>query len=357
MFPRLEINCNGIIENAKKIIELCRNNGVEPSLVVKALGGNAKIVSRLVDLGIESICDSRVSNIKAFCEYGINCRKILIREPMVCEVDDVIKYCDVSVNSEIFTVKELEKSATEQNKTHKIIIMAETGDRREGLFKDGIIDLIDFVKNNCPHIIIEGIGTNTGDYGSVIPTVEGMTEFIETVCEIQRETGISFKTVSGGSSDILPLLLDKTLPKGINQVRIGEGFLLGNIPCFEVPVPGCNTRNFILKAQIVELQEKPSLPYGKRASFDGLGNAAKEITDRGITKRALIALGRQEVDFEHLTPKDSNCIILGGSSDYTIIDVNDCENDYKVGDILEFYVGYTALLRSMTSPSIEKIIY
>jgi predicted amino acid racemase len=43
-----------------------------------------------------------------------------------------VHYADVSFNTEIDTIKILSRSA-KQNKTHKIIIMIEMGDLREGV--------------------------------------------------------------------------------------------------------------------------------------------------------------------------------------------------------------------------------
>ncbi|MBA7586631.1 Ornithine racemase [subsurface metagenome] len=63
-------------------------------------------------------------------EGGIPGEKYLIRIPMLSEVSDVIKWADVSLNSEIETIKVLGIEAEKQNKNHSIIIMVDVGDLR-----------------------------------------------------------------------------------------------------------------------------------------------------------------------------------------------------------------------------------
>ncbi len=46
--------------------------------------------------------------------------------------------------------------------------------------------------------------------------------------------------------------------------------------------------------------------------------------------------------------------ILGGSSDHIIVDVNNCDKNYKVGDIVRFKLTYGSILSLMTSSYIKK---
>ena len=76
--------------------------------------------------------------------------------------------------------------------------------------------------------------------------------------------------------------------------------------------------------------------------------------DRGIMKRAIIAIGKQDTDLGSMTPVDERIEIMGGSSDHIILDVTRCGGDYKVGSVVEFYLGYGGMLKVMTSPYVEK---
>ena len=108
-----------------------------------------------------------------------------------------------------------------------------------------------------------------------------------------------------------------------------------------------------IEAEIIEIKDKPSLPYGE-TGYDAFGRK-HEFINNGIRKKAILAIGEQDVISSGMTPLDKNIKVLHSSSDHTIIDVTDCENNYCIGDIIGFRLSYGALLRASTSPYVEKI--
>jgi predicted amino acid racemase len=62
---------------------------------------------------------------------------------------------------------------------------------------------------------------------------------------------------------------------------------------------------------------------------------------------------KQDIDLD-LIPKDPKISILGASSDHLLVDITDSENSYHVGDILQFDMLYTAVMRSFTSKYVDK---
>ena len=58
---------------------------------------------------------------------------MLIRIPMISEAEDVVRYTDISLNSEIKVAKALSKEAIKMGKIHEIILMVDVGDLREGI--------------------------------------------------------------------------------------------------------------------------------------------------------------------------------------------------------------------------------
>ena len=73
-----------------------------------------------------------------------------------------------------------------------------------------------------------------------------------------------------------------------------------------------------------------------------------------MRKRALLNMGRQDVDIEGLTPEDEGIIVLGGSSDHLVLDVSDAHQALQLGDEVAFMPTYSALLAASTSPYVEK---
>lgn len=71
---------------------------------------------------------------------------------------------------------------------------------------------------------------------------------------------------------------------------------------------------------------------------------SKTFVDRGIRRRALLAFGRQDVPSDNCVPCDDAITILGQTSDHTLVDIEDCRQSLKVGDVVRFELDYTGLL-------------
>ena len=56
-----------------------------------------------------------------------------MRTPSLSQAEEVVKYTDISLNTELAVIRRLSKFAIENKSMHKIILMLELGDLREGL--------------------------------------------------------------------------------------------------------------------------------------------------------------------------------------------------------------------------------
>ena len=146
------------------------------------------------------------------------------------------------------------------------------------------------------------------------------------------------------------------MPQGINHLRIGEGISLAYDLQVDWEIKDMDYLYkdvYTLKAQVVEVREKPSYPQGTFC-IDAFGNKPTFI-DRGLRKRALIAVGRADVSVaEKLMPRAKGIEVLGGSSDHTILDVENYPCELASGDILEFDLNYTTQVFLMASPDVKK---
>ena len=140
--------------------------------------------------------------------------------------------------------------------------MVDIGDLREGVWFDNAVSEVSEALN-IKGIEVVGIGTNLGCFGGVIPSKDNMQKLLDIKSEIEKNTGIILSVVSGGTSATLPLIEDKNLPKGINQFRLGESIICGTDATNRRIVPGTRQDAIVLEAEIVEIKEKPSVPYGK----------------------------------------------------------------------------------------------
>lgn len=317
--------------------------------VSKSICAYPDIIKVLLDEGIFEIADSRIKNLKAIKAISKNCRTLLLRLPGLHEVRDIIKYADTSLISEIKTLEKLQDEAKLVGIKHRIILMIELGDLREGALPKDIIDIGRFILKQ-DHIDWCGIGTNLTCYGGVLPTKEKMTSLLDIKDSILSELGHNLSVISGGNSSALSLMFKGDMPEGINQLRLGEALFLGRETTLGTPITGMHNDIFTIEAELIEVKTKNSIPEGE-IGFDAFGKKPK-FEDVGFHSRAIAAIGRQDIPIEGLMPIDENIQILGGSSDHMILDVQDSQ--VKVGDILRFNINYPALLQAMTSPYIKK---
>jgi len=347
MFPRLKINLKAIGENYLTIKRRCEPLGVDVVPVVKVVLGDENIVRVLKSLGARVIGDSRIRNIKNFS--NVNVEKMLLRSPMLSEIEEVIEFSDISLNTEIEVIKHLSKVSSRKGRIHKVIVMVEVGELREGVMPE---DVLFFVKKIMEISSIEflGIGTNLTCLSGIIPTKENLGVLLK-LKNLIEEHGIEVKVVSGGGSNLLPMIWRGKLPRFINQIRVGEGIFLGVEAINRKPLPGLRQDTFTLEAEVIEVKRKPSLPWGER-TVDAFGEVP-EFEDRGIRRRAILALGRQDVSLSGIIPLDK-FEIIGASSDHMVIDVENCPH-IKVGDIVSFKLNYAGVLFAMTSPFVEKV--
>ena len=166
--------------------------------------------------------------------------------------------------------------------------------------------------------------------------------------------GLELNVLSGGNSANLPLLASGEMPREINQFRIGEAICLGRNVIDRSPWPGTRQDTFRIVAEVVEVERKPSMPIGDRGQ-DAFGDTP-DFEDRGVHLRAICNLGRQDCVVDGIEPLMPGITVLGGSSDHLILDVEDAEENVKVGDELAFWPGYGALLAASTSPYVQKVV-
>ncbi len=353
MYPQVEINLGTIRENTRKIVKLAGAQGIEIAAVTKGVCADMRIVKAMVEGGATLLADSRIQNIAKMKKAGIKVPFMLIRAPMHSEVEEVVKYVDYSVNTEITTLRKLDFYARKHGTIHKAIIMVDVGDRREGVMPDTLPLLLKKVKN-LQGVEIAGIGTHVGCFGGVLPTVENHTLLVKYADIAERILGHKIDIVSTGGSVALKLIEEHRMPEGITQLRTGEAILLGTDTTGGRTIPWLRQDAFTLRAEVIEVQRKPSLPSGPRGR-DATGKLV-EFENRGIRKRAVIAIGLQDVEIKGLMPQDEKIEILGGSSDHIIADVEDA--NISVGDVVELRPyqpsQYMAMLRFMTSPYVEK---
>jgi predicted amino acid racemase len=350
------LNREKLAHNFAYLNKLFKKHNIEWAVVSKLLCGNKAYIREVINLGIKQICDSRVTNLKVIKELNSNIETVYIKPPAKRSLKSIIKYADISFNTEFYTIKLLNEEAKKMKKIHKIIIMIEMGELREGVMGEDFIDFYESVFK-LSNINVVGIGTNLSCLYGVLPNQDKLIQLslYEQLIEAKFNKNIPY--VSGGSSVTIPLIFKGLLPKSINHFRVGESLFLGTDVYNDSTIRNMEHNVFQLFAEIIELSEKPMVPSGDMGT--NVEGIEYDFDDENIGKssyRAILDIGLLDVEEKHIEPKDSDIEIAGSSSDMIVLDIGRNPKKYKVGDLIEFQLDYMGTLSLLNSKYIEKII-
>ena len=358
-YPALILNKQKLYENTKQMVDWCEAAGIQVAGVVKGFDAIKEGCEAEARGGVKMMASSRVEHLEYIKKMGlhdidgVDMPTLLIRMPMMCEIEDTVDFADYSLNSEVVTLDALNEAAERKGKVHNVILMTDLGDLREGWINtDELVAAAVHVEHDLGKLHLAGIGTNLGCVGSVIPNKDKMEELVHNAELVESAIGRKLEIISGGATSSLAPLFDGVMPDRVNMLRIGEAIPQGcnASACIETGIKQLEQLHgdaFILAAQIVELNIKPTYPIGEIGT-DAFGRK-KEYIDRGNRLRAILAVGLADYgDTCDIIPQLEGATIWGASSDHTILDIEDVpaqiRDNLKVGDIVNFELRYGAML-------------
>jgi predicted amino acid racemase len=361
--PRLEIDLNRLHHNARTLVDRLGRSGIAVTGVSKATLGSPEIVATWIAAGVPTIGESRIATIEALHRSSVAVPLLMVRSPMLHEVARVVAHAAISCNSEAVVLRALAAAAREQGVRHGVLLMVELGDLREGILPNDLEAVVQLTLS-LPNLQLLGLATNLGCQHGVAPDASNMALLSALTNAQEARFAIQLPWCSGGNSANLPWLADGGTPGRINHLRLGEALLLGREPLSRSPIPGLHTDAITLVAEVIESKQKPRHPWGtrQRTSFDhrpaapgppldGEATLAAEQTltaPSQRTMRAIFSLGEQDADPATLSA--AGLTIEGASSDHLIVS----GAALAVGDEQRFQIGYSSLLRAMTSPFVER---
>lgn len=352
MNPRLIINLNKFRNNASMLCRQCHAHGISVAAVTKSYCADFRMMEVLSGLPVDYFADSRIENIQSYPPH--NKQTILLRLPAPSEAARTVNACDISLNSELETIKRLSQAAALKNKCHGIILMVDVGDLREGIYycnESLLYETIEYILSQ-DNLKLMGLGTNLTCYGSVIPTPTNLGYLCDIANQAEADFGIELPIISGGNSSSLYLLKENQIPQGINNLRLGEAMVRGIETAYSKTITDLDTDVITLEAEIIELQSKPSMPEGMIGK-NAFGEVGK-YTDKGHRVRGILAIGRQDTDYEGLLCLEPGVEIIGASSDHLIVDLTDAKSEFSVGGTMHFSMSYGAILQGFASKYVEK---
>jgi len=336
--------------NTRAVVEGLR--GVEVVGVVKATAGSPEVGAAMLAGGAVALGESRLDNVKRLRDGGVTAPIWLLRAPVPALADEAVRYADVSLQSELKIVLALEEAAARQRRRHGIVAMVDLGDLREGMMPADLPAFVERVER-LTHVELMGIGVNLTCYGEIIPDDRNLGQLAALAAQTERQIGRPLRYVSGGNSSSIAMVVEGRMPPSINSLRVGETILLGVETIHREPTMGLHLDAITVAAPVIECKRKPSLPVGIHGE-DAFGNRSV-FEDRGERRRAICAIGRQDVPPEGLRPVDSRIEVLGASSDHLILDVEDLDTCLALGDTVTFIPNYAATLQLFTSSYVDKV--
>lgn len=360
----LIIQTKKIQDNIKYLSDYFKAHSIEWSLITKVFSGDQEFLKNVLTdeiiQNLNSVGDSRLTSLKNLKEVNPNMRTIYIKPPAKIYAEEVVAYADISLNSSFSTIQALNQAARKVNKIHKIIIMVELGELREGVKRDELMSFYEKVFN-LSNIDVIGIGSNLGCMYGVEPSYDKLLQLSLYKELISFRFNRDLKYVSGGTSITLPLIEKKSIPKDVNHFRIGEAVFFGVSPLDNQPFKELYTDTFLFNANIIELEEKKIVPEGI-ISDGNVGHSANyNEDDINITStKAILDFGLLDVEKDDITSIDPNIKFVGITSDMMVIDIGDNltqngQKKYKVGDKISFTPNYMAVARLLNSKFIDKV--
>ena len=251
--PEIKIYLDKIKSNTSVVVDYCRKKGILVTGVTKSTCGMPLVARAMLDGGVTSIGESRIENMRRLRYSGINAPMMMLRIPPFSQVNEIVEYADISLNSELPIIKSLSEAAIKRGKIHKILLMIDLGDLREGIWPSDLLEITREVVD-LKGIRIAGVGTNLTCFGGVLPSEANMNALVGYAELIEKTFGLKMDIISGGNSSSIPLLMEGKMPERVNHLRIGEAIVLGKETVNGTVCPGCTDDAFLLSAEIIELK-------------------------------------------------------------------------------------------------------
>lgn len=350
-YPCLFVDLDLIETNARQVCALAAHQGMSVTGVTKACCGSPEIGAAMVRGGVTALGDSRAVNLLRLRGERQDVDLVLLRTPMIGELEEVLEAADVTLQSELEVIRKLGAKAAERGVEHRIMLMVDMGDMREGV-GPGDLDAVVRETLGTPGIRLHGIGMNLACMAGVIPTAGKVSEFCRLVTRVETACGVTFACVSGGNSaNLFEFGSRQNSSCRINNLRVGEAILLGRETVTGSVLTGTRPDAFVLAAEVIEARAKPSVPEG-RLAHNAFGEQPA-FENVGPVHRTIVALGRQDVWTGNLRPRDERFTLLAAGSDHVVL--HDRKKATKAGDVITFGLDYGALMSAFASPYVNKV--
>lgn len=348
--PRIEVDLEKIKHNARFLAQRLAKDGISVTAVTKAVCGRLDIVKAMLDGGVAGLADAHIENVERMRKSGITSPICLIRTPMISQADRVIAACEASYNTELDVIHRLAQSALRANIVHGVVLMVEMGDHREGILP-GDLEAIARNVMKIPGVALKGIGANFACLRGAAPDQLAMTELSSLAAKVEGACGLRLQIISGGNSANLRFMSAGGRSGRVNDLRLGEAILLGVDPITTKQINGLYSDAFTVVAEVIESRcsAQPTAPP--------LTTSTILVTPRAPpsqpVRQSILAIGKQDTDTGGLA-LPMGLAFVGATSDHLVVQTSG--DRLPIGAEISCRPNYSALMRAMAAPNVEKVV-
>lgn len=328
----LHVDIGMIGANTEAVASLLRGRGLSLVAVTKGCAGEPRVAETMLAAGATALADTRDENLR---RLRTALPKAQLHRISLPSRADGLGLCDVNYVSSWYGAEAVAaaKVAADEPLPRRVVVMVETGDEREGVPADGLLELARRIADD-PRLELSGIATN---YACLRGAPEGIRASVEALVQAARDirdAGLPVSRVSGGNSSLLGLVAQaEGLPAEVTELRCGEALLLGNEALYHRQLPGCQGDACLVRAEVVE-------EYTRRSAG-------------GPRRRLVLAVGRQELSTGGVRFVEPGLSEIGRSADYMVVEIGEEGGGVRVGNKLEMIPAYEALAAAWTSPYVD----
>jgi ornithine racemase len=331
--PELRVDVDAVGRNTEAVASLLMGHSLALVGVTKGCLGEPRVAAAMLAGGAVALADTRDQNLLRLRSAFPAAELHRIHLPSLSEPFDPGDVTYVTSREGAAAVAALGSPGAPRG----VMIQVETGDEREGVPAELLVDLAGFVAGE-PRLLLEGLSTNYACFLGPPTGLEASLEAVAQEARTLRSAGFPVARVSGGNSSVLWLLRRGVrLPEEVTELRCGEALLLGQDALYYEPVPGCSTEACVLRAEVLE-------EYTKSPETNSTPSS------RGRARRVVVGIGRQDLSGGGVRFLDPGLTEVGRSADYLVAEVRAGSRAPAVGQVIEMLPGYEALVAAWTSP-------
>ncbi len=333
-YPRLIIDLDLLESNSRTLSRALASRGISVRGVTKGCLGDIHIARSILAGGVKTLADSRLTSLQRLRGAFPGLELTMLRPATDEEIPELVELVDLFLVGDLDYLEELARAVRKRDLKKRVILMMETGGEREGI----PLEIGEWAIERASEqsgIELVGLGTHTSCAGERLG-LDSPRQLISLAEKKKDLLGGEGVIISAGNSALLKAALLGDLPSGVNELRVGEGILLGRETTRGERLDGCSQGTFTLEAEIVETKE------------------VKERENRW-EKRILVAMGRLDIGAGNATPLNEGLEVLEYYSDLCALRSINPVDEGRRGQRISFSLDYFALLGAMHSPYVRKI--